>query len=57
MQAASWFRSLYASRIGAPLGYFGATWILVSVVRVHVPGGARARGRGGRDGEAGTVGA
>lgn len=35
MQATAWFRSLYASRIGAPLGYFGATWILVSVVRAH----------------------
>ena len=33
--AVAWFRSLIASRLGAPLGYFAATWILVSVVRVH----------------------
>ncbi len=36
MQAAvAWFRSLYASRLGEPLGYFAATWILVSAARVH----------------------
>jgi hypothetical protein len=38
MQAAvAWFRSLHASRFGAPLEYFAATWTLVSVVRVHAP--------------------
>ncbi len=36
MQAAiAWFRSLNESRLRAPLGYFAATWILVSAARVH----------------------